>query len=185
MLGAATALLFATVLLSSPAQAGLMFDLSVSGTWTGSGSIDFTTLMGTSTADVDTFRFHVATGGGSPQNYTLADINTISWSINGSDVLTLDLVSKAIAFDSAISGIVLTSASGLSTDPCAQGGGFSFGSVSCEASGGLIDLSYGGALTATAVPQVVPEPAALTLFGPMLLGIAAFLRRSKVACARG
>jgi hypothetical protein len=82
---AITAVLFSALLSTLPARADFIFDLTVSGNWTGSGSIDFTTQSGSSTVDVAGFSFHVATSGGSagaPQDYALADINTISWSID-------------------------------------------------------------------------------------------------------
>jgi hypothetical protein len=49
---AGAAVLFSALLLSSPARADLIFDLAVgpASAWTGSGSIDFTTASGTSTA---------------------------------------------------------------------------------------------------------------------------------------
>src|SRR6516165_9156404 len=85
---------------ASPARADFIFNLAVglppSTSWAGSGSIDFKTASGTSTADVAGFSFHVATGAGSPQDYALADINTISWSIDSSDNLTLLLSSDSI-----------------------------------------------------------------------------------------
>jgi hypothetical protein len=165
------ALLFAAVLLSSPAQAGLMFDLSVSGNWSGSGSIDFTTASGTSTAGVDAFSFHVATSVGSPQDYDLADIAGISWSIDSSDDLTLLLISDAITFGSGTSGITLTNEDGLHPEPC--GSANSFGSMTCSSP----FLEPGGVLTAT----FVPEPGTLALFASALLGIAVYLRRRTVA----
>jgi len=69
---AITAVALAVAQFASPARADFIFDLTVGppppGVWTGSGSIDFTTASGTSTADVAAFSFHVATGDGSPQN---------------------------------------------------------------------------------------------------------------------
>ena len=100
---------------ASPARADFIFNLAVglppSTSWAGSGSIDFKTASGTSTADVAGFSFHVATGAGSPQDYALADINTISWSIDSSDNLTLLLSSDSITFGSFQSGILLTNES--------------------------------------------------------------------------
>jgi hypothetical protein len=74
VLTAAAAVLFSALLSSSPARADFIFDLAVgpASEWTGSGSIDFTALSGTSTVDVAGFSFHVATGEGSPQDYALA-----------------------------------------------------------------------------------------------------------------
>jgi len=78
VLTAAAAVLFSALLSSLPARADFIFDLNVSGDWSGSGSTD-QTLLGTSTADVAAFSFHVESGvAGGPQDYALADINTIS-----------------------------------------------------------------------------------------------------------
>lgn len=106
---AITAVLSAALLSSLPARADFIFDLAVTGNWTGSGSIDFTTASGITTAGVAGFNFHVATGAGSPQDCDLGDINTISWSIDSSDDLSLLLVSNLIfiPFENAVSAIVL------------------------------------------------------------------------------
>ena len=167
------ALLFAAVLLSSPAHAGFMFDLTVSSGWTGSGSIDFTTQSGSSTADVDTFSFHAATGAGSPQDYGKSNINTISWSIDSSDDLTLLLTSKKIEFGFGLSAILLTDENGSNSDPCFSSTP-TLGSITCDTSSG--EVIAGGVLTATAVP----EPGALALLAPALPGIAAYLLRRKI-----
>src|SRR5215472_18787628 len=112
------AVLFSALLSSLPARADFIFDLDVSGQWTGSGSIDFTTATGNSTVNVAGFSFHVASGAGSPQDYGLADINTISWSIDSSDNLSLLLSSNLIPFGSDQSGILLTNESGSHAVPC-------------------------------------------------------------------
>ena len=175
---AITAVALAVAQFASPARADFIFDLTVGppppGVWTGSGSIDFTTASGTSTADVAGFTFHVATGGaGSPQDYALADINTISWSIDSSDNLTLLLSSDSITFGSFQSGILLTNESGSHVFPCdptISG----FGSLTCfQDSSGFGETTALGVLTAT---PAVPEPASLALLALGLAGLGMVLR---------
>jgi hypothetical protein len=180
------ALLLAAALPSSPAHAGFMFDLTVAPLpngivpWTGSGSIDFTTLSGTSTAGVAAFSFRAATGNGSPQDYTLADIASINWSINSSDALTLLLISNDIPFETADSAIRLSNEGSNGPLPCLELSSIgSAVSVTCETIGAG-DYSQ-GSLAAIFVPSALPEPGSLALLAPMLLGIAAFLRRRKFA----
>ena len=162
---------------ASPARADFIFNLAVglppSTSWAGSGSIDFKTASGTSTADVAGFSFHVATGAGSPQDYALADINTISWSIDSSDNLTLLLSSDSITFGSFQSGILLTNESGSHVFPCdptISG----FGSLTCfQDSSGFGGTTALGVLTAT---PAVPEPASLPLLAVGLAGLGMVLR---------
>ena len=162
---------------ASPARADFIFNLAVglppSTSWAGSGSIDFKTASGTSTADVAGFSFHVATGAGSPQDYALADINTISWSIDSSDNLTLLLSSDSITFGSFQSGILLTNESGSHVFPCdptISG----FGSLTCfQDSSGFGETTALGVLTAT---PAVPEPASLALLALGLAGLGMVLR---------
>jgi hypothetical protein len=179
----------ATIAVMSPAHAGFMFNLSASGPgvgFTGSGSIDFTALSGTSTADVDAFSFHVTgpTGSigaefGSPQNYALTDINTISWSINSSDALTLALTSNLLPFGADQSGLLLNNTGADLLAPCGGGLGTTESATCLKSStGGIVSLD-GAGLTATFVPQV-PEPGTLALLAPTLLGIAAYRRRRKI-----
>ena len=161
---------------ASPARADFIFNLTVGPPptfWSGSGSIDFKTASGTSTADVAGFSFHVATGAGSPQDYALADINTISWSIDSSDNLTLLLSSDSITFGSFQSGILLTNESGSHVFPCdptISG----FGSLTCfQDSSGFGETTALGVLTAT---PAVPEPASLPLLAVGLAGLGMVLR---------
>jgi hypothetical protein len=179
-------LLFAAVLPSSPAHAGFMFDLTVAplpngiAPWTGSGSIDVTSLSGTSTAGVAAFSFHAATGNGSPQDYTLADIASINWSINSSDALTLLLISNEIPFETADSAIKLSNEGSNGPLPCLDLSSIGTTvSVTCETIG-VGNFSQGG-LTAAFVPSALPEPGSLALLATTLLGIAAFLRGRKFA----
>jgi len=81
----AAAICFTGLLLG--AQADFIYDLSVSGGWTGSGSIAFDTLTGTDIvfsdiAGVSAFSFHVSSGFGSPQDYDLGDLASVDWSID-------------------------------------------------------------------------------------------------------
>lgn len=182
VLGAAVALFAAAPL--SAARADLMFDLSVTPIsslgWTGSGSIDLTTMTGTSTADVAAFSFHVATGAGSPQNYAIGDINTISWSIDSADDLSLVLISKLIPFGNETTAILLTNESGAQTQPCNGAMVTPGSSLTCELFGGGFAVHNSDAvLTATSVP----EPSSLALLTPTLLGLAGYFRRRAQRCA--
>ena len=167
------AVLFSALLSSLPARADFIFDLDVSGQWTGSGSIDFTTATGNSTVNVAGFSFHVASGAGSPQDYGLADINTISWSIDSSDNLTLLLSSNSITFGSFQSGVLLTNESGSHVFPC-DPTIFGSGSLTCfQDSSGFGGTTSDGVLTAT---PAVPEPASLALLAVCLAGLGVVLR---------
>jgi hypothetical protein len=123
------------------------------------------------------FSFHVATGAGAPQDYALADINTISWSINSSDQLSLLLLSNLITFGSVQSAILLTNESGTNSSPCFSALPTESGSLSCEtiASGGATESPF-GVLTATPAAAAVPEPASLTLLAMGLASLAMVLR---------
>ena len=180
---AITAVALAVAQFASPARADFIFDLTVGppppGVWTGSGSIDFTTASGTSTADVAGFTFHVATGGaGSPQDYALADINTISWSIDSSDNLSLLLSSNLITYFGIYeSAVLLTNESGSHADPCVPSSPSVDGSATCfrVPNGVGVTLSH-ASLTATPITAAVPEPASLTLLAVGLAGLGMVVR---------
>jgi hypothetical protein len=149
----------------SAARADLIYDLNVaagSGFFTGSGSIDLTTLSGTSTAGVAAFSFHAATGNGVPQDYTLGDINTISWSIDSSDDLSLLLISDLLplqGFPAITTAILLTDEGGSNPSPCSAATPEP-GSITCAKGNGNTDFeSPDGVLTATLA--AVPEPSSL------------------------
>ena len=172
----------AGVLSSLPARADFIFDLTVGppppGVWTGSGSIDFTTASGTSTADVAGFTFNVATGPGSPQDYALADIKTISWSIDSSDNLSLLLSSNLITYFGIYeSAVLLTNESGSHADPCVPSSPSVDGSATCfrVPNGVGVTLSH-ASLTATPITAAVPEPASLTLLAVGLAGLGMVVR---------
>jgi len=162
---------------ASPARADFIFNLAVglppTTSWSGSGSIDFKTASGTSTADLAAFSFHVANGAGSPQDYALTDIATISWSIDSSDNLTLLLSSNSITFGSFQSGVLLTNESGSHVFPC-DPTIFGSGSLTCfQDSSGFGGTTSDGVLTAT---PAAPEPASLALLAVGLTGLGMMLR---------
>ena len=125
------------------------------------------------------FTFHVATGGaGSPQDYTLADINTISWSIDSSDDLSLLLSSDLITYFGIYeSAVLLTNESGSHADPCVPSSPSVDGSATCfrVPNGVGVTLSH-ASLTATPV-VAAPEPESLALLAVGLAGLGMVVRR--------
>src|SRR5690242_16825788 len=167
---AVIALTVAAFLAPVSAQAGFIYDLTVSGFWTGSGSITFDTLSGNAPSGVSAFSFHTSTGSGSPQDYDLADIESVNWSIDSSFNLSLLLSTALVPFGPNQSAILLTNQSGGHVAPCS--GHFSAESVTCfrtPTGSGLVDA--GGVLSASLVPASVPEPSTVALFAMGLAGL--------------
>jgi hypothetical protein len=170
----------AALAITAPAHAAYTFELTVTGpsAFTGSGSIDFDTLSGNSAADLSAFDFHVSAGFGSPQDYDLGDIASISWTIDGAFNLTSVLLeSVLIPFGSDQSGLLLAIGQSAPTDPC----GFTWGSnqsatcIRLQSGGGA---GNSGALTAELQPVPEPSSYALVLGGLGLLGWVARRRAS-------
>jgi len=173
-------------LLSTAAQAGVIYDLTVAGggSWTGSGSITFDTLTGNTTAGVSAFSFHVDnTGSGGPQDYNLADIATVDWSIDPTTFdLSLLLTTNLIPFGVFQSAILLTNQPGLHANPCGASTPDT-GSLTCarNTAGTSFATTFDGQLSATfvSVSVPVPEPSTLALFGLGLAGLGWVNRRRK------
>lgn len=181
-LPAAVVLALAASFPSLPAQAGYIYDLSVGGSWTGSGSITFDSLSGSSPTGVSAFSFAVSSGPGSPQSYGLGDLDSVSWTIDGAYNLSLLLETALVPFGSdELSAMVLTNESGVNEFPCFNGLSFG-GSMTCLAlPTGTVILEYNGVLTATfvSVTTAVPEPGTLALFGLGLAGLGLIRYRRK------
>jgi len=160
-------------LVPSTVKADFIYNLTVSGGWTGSGSISFDTLSGTDTifsdvTGVSAFSFHVSTGNGSPWDYGLDDLAFVDWSIDSTslDLTSLLLSTKLIPLGDDIIGstaIFLTNEEGFHVDPCAN---FVLGSSTC-----VQFFNFGrGSSTGSGV-LTVPEPASIALFVAGLLGL--------------
>src|SRR5215510_10024479 len=112
-----------TVGATPSARADFIYNLSVTGNWTGSGAIAFNAPSGSDTIFSDTigvsvFAFHVDSGhAGGPQDYDLTDLDLVNWSIDSSFNLSLFLQTALIPFGSAQSAILLA-APGFHSDPC-------------------------------------------------------------------
>lgn len=168
-------------LIAVPAQAQYMYDLSVTGAWTGSGSIDFSSLTGNSPAGVSAFSFDVTSGLGSPQTYSLSDIASIMWTIDSSsfDVTSLLLTSSLKPFGTAQSAILLNLANAPQPDPCIGVVTISPASSYTCVTAGPHSVSISGGFLGAERQTAVPEPTTLALFSLGMAGLG-FSRRRRV-----
>jgi hypothetical protein len=160
------------------AKADFLYMLSVGNTWVGSGTIAFDASSGNASIGVTAFSFNTSAGIGSPQDYGLADILTIDWSIDDSFNLSLLLTTSLVPFGTGHSAILLSNLPGTNADPCGVSGAVTVGSISCEAFAvGDDGAHFQGVLTARLVE--VAEPATIALFGAGLLGLGLIARKKK------
>ena len=176
---AALVLTVAASLAPVSAQAAFIYDLTVSNGWTGSGGIAFDTLSGNTTAGVTAFSFHVSSGAGSPQDYDLADLAAVDWTIDSSFNLSLLLSAVVIPFGTGVSAILLTNQSGDHFITCGLAIPNLPGSLTCRVnSDNSGAVTYNGVLSTSRVTSV-PEPSTLALFGLGLAGLGWMSRRRK------
>jgi len=163
----------------SPAQAALIQDLSVTGNFSGTGQIVFTTDSGNSVAGVSAFDFTVnSSAGGLPTGVTfgLGDINTIVWSVNPADwSLTIFLQTALISAGGTSVSLTLPN-DGLQHGNLCGAFGTNDGATYCEP-GVLV-----GASTLQTTPvhtmNVIPEPSTMLLFSLGLLALGVRRRQS-------
>jgi hypothetical protein len=160
----------------SPAKADFIYDLTVSNSWTGSGSIAVDSLSGNSSIGVTVFIFQTGTGIGSPQDYDLADILSVDWAIDDSFNLSLLLTTSLVPFGAGQSAILLSNMPTAHPDPCGVSGAVTVGSISCETlPSGDDGAHFSGVLSARLLE--VPEPATVAVFGAGLIGLGLLARR--------
>lgn len=157
---------------ASPGHAALIHDLSVSGNFSGTGQIIFTSDVGNSVAGVSAFDFTVAGNAGGLPNTTfgLGDINAVEWSIDPSDwSLTLFLQTSLVAAGSTSVSLTLNNEGALRDDLCGALGQ-NDGSTYCGP--GILVGASTLQTAASEEPVSVPEPSSIPELALLLFGLA-------------
>lgn len=181
-------LLVATfILVAGRAQATMIHDLQITpiyGSFNGTGRIEFNTLSGTHASGVNAFSFS-GTGPLGSFTFTASDILNIAWTINASDMLTLNLgtfLDQPLTAGNTSSCIILqNNNAGGTCGPGVLTTSVSMSRIAQQIIGGT--WTGGGTLTTTPVYQQVSEPSLFALLAIGLIGLRRARRRNLIFTA--